>query len=43
MYHPETILYILAILTVINVLTIAINIKILTENYKHHLLRKDKA
>ena len=31
------------ILTVVNVATIAINIKILTENYKHHLLRKDKA
>lgn len=31
------------ILTVVNIATIAINIKILTENYKHHLLRKDKA
>jgi len=34
---------ILLFITVINVATIAINIKILTENYKHHLLRKDKA
>ena len=39
----NTYLYILGILSLINVLTVAINIKILTENYKHHLLRKDKA
>ena len=38
----DTLVFLLGLLTVVNVLTIAINIKILTENYKHHLLRKDK-
>ena len=33
---------ILLLITAINIATCAINIKILTENYKHHLLRKDK-
>jgi hypothetical protein len=35
-------LLLLLLLTVINVATIAINVKILTENYKHHLLRAGK-
>jgi len=39
----DPLVFLLGLLTVVNVLTIAINIKILTENYKHHLLRKDKA
>ena len=38
----DPLVFLLGLLTVVNVLTIAINIKILTENYKHHLLRKDK-
>jgi hypothetical protein len=42
MYHLETLLSILALLTVVNVALLTINLKILTENYTHHLLRKDK-
>lgn len=38
----DTLTLALCLLTVINVVTIAINIKILTENYKHHLLRNGK-